>query len=286
MAWLRIESNFASHRKVLAAGQQLGKGAVARVIGIWTIGACYAVAHLTDGLVPRLILEDTRYDKKPTEVIDALVAAGLLRAEGDGYRLHDFNEYNPSAADVKEKRRTDLARKRQFQKDSARNPNGIRADSETFPDGRFPPDPAAAAAFPEVPNPNPNPIPIPRSKKKEQRAAARAPVWTHGRPGAPLIGNHAGCFHAPAACERGLCVPLKLGLQWRQQRVPEAAIRAFVESTIARLPTGPIGDDPFTFWRAAWSAQHGSRAPKRASLPGDRPRAADVTLATLRRGSS
>ena len=82
MAWLRIESNFASHRKVLAAGQQLGKGAVARVIGIWTIGACYAVAHLTDGLVPGLVLKDTRYDKKPAEVIDAMVAAGLLYVEG------------------------------------------------------------------------------------------------------------------------------------------------------------------------------------------------------------
>ena len=115
---------------------------------------------------------------------------------------------------------------------------------------------------------------------------SRAPVWTHQVRGAPLIGNHADCLNKPAACARGLCVPLKLGLQWRQQRVSEAAIRAFVQVTIAALPAGPIGDDPFTFWRAAWSAQHGSRAPVRASLPAGRARAADVTLATLRRGSS
>jgi hypothetical protein len=158
MAWLRIESNFASHRKVLAAGQQLGKGAVARVIGIWTIGACYAVAHLTDGLVPGIILEDTRYDKKPGEIIDAMVAAGLLHAEGNGYRLHDFNDYNPSAAAVLEKRRIDVARKREFQKNSVRNPKRIAAESEKIL---------------RVPNPNPNPIPRSRSRKKEQRADAR-----------------------------------------------------------------------------------------------------------------
>lgn len=115
--------------------------------------------------------------------------------------------------------------------------------------------------------------------------ASSAPVWSHRQHGAPLIGNHAGCFDAPAACARGLCVPLKLGLQWRQQRVSEAAIRAFVEATLATVPEGPIGDDPFTFWRAAWSAKHGSRAPVKATLPTGRQRAADVTIATLRRGS-
>jgi hypothetical protein len=181
MAWLRIESNFASHRKVLAAGQQLGKGAVARVIGIWTIGACYAVAHLTDGLVPGLVLKDTRYDKRPGEVIDAMVAARLLHVEGDSYRLHDFHDYNPSAADVKEKRHTDQARKRQFQKLSARNPNGKlapdHADGANFPRGNAAPDraddatcDAIGAKFPRVPNPNP--IPRSRSRKKEQCAGA------------------------------------------------------------------------------------------------------------------
>jgi hypothetical protein len=115
-------------------------------------------------------------------------------------------------------------------------------------------------------------------------AACLDPVWSHRQRGAPLVGNHAGCFDAPAACERGLCVPLKLGLQWRQQRVSESAIRLFVAATLGALPPGPIGDDPFSFWRAAWSAHHGSRAPAKATLATGRQRAADVTLATLRRG--
>jgi hypothetical protein len=277
VAWLRIESNFASHRKVLAAGQQLGKGAVARVIGIWTIGACYAVAHLTDGLVPGLVLKDTRYDKKPGEVIEAMVAARLLHVEGDSYRLHDFHDYNPSAADVKEKRQTDQARKRQFQKLSARNPNGKaapdRGDGATCD--------AVGAKFPRVPNPNPNPNPKDQDLNRERRA----PLFTHAERGTPLVGSHVRCFDTPVACARGLCVSRYLGLQWRQQGATDEAIRAFVQSTFAGLPDGPIGDDPLTFWRAAWSARHGSQAPAPAVPAGTHQRAADVTLATLRRGN-
>ena len=267
MAWLRIESNFASHRKVLAAGQQLGKGAVARVIGIWTIGACYAVAHLTDGLVPGIILADTRYDKKPGEIIDAMVAAGLLHAEGNGYRLHDFNDYNPSAAEVLEKRRIDLARKREFQKNSVRNPKRIAAESEKIL---------------RVPNPNPNPSPKPIPE--DRHAETRAPIFAHGQRGTPLVGNHARCFFAPEACARGLCIRKFLGLEWRQQGASDEAIRAFVRATISGLADGPIGDEPLKFWRAAWSARHGSQAPAPAVPAGPRQRAADVTLATLRRG--
>jgi hypothetical protein len=113
-----------------------------------------------------------------------MVAARLLHVEGDSYRLHDFHDYNPSAADVKDKRRSDQARKRQFQKLSARNPNGKaapdHADGANFPRGKAAPDRAAGATcdaigakFPRVPNPNPNPIPRSRSQDQEQRANAR-----------------------------------------------------------------------------------------------------------------
>jgi hypothetical protein len=155
MAWLRIESNFPNHRKVLAAGQQLGRSAIARVMGLWTVGACYAVAHLTDGFVPAIILLDSRYDRHPNDVISAMVSHGLLHRDGDGFRIHDFHDYNPHAAEVKEKRRFDLARKR-----------SSLTNSRVFPNGKNPPDAEVRANFPTVPNPNPNPIPKPRRKIK------------------------------------------------------------------------------------------------------------------------
>jgi hypothetical protein len=187
------------------------------------------------------------------------------------YRFHNYDRYQPSAASVKDKRQRDRDYKAapirdRIADDSATIRGRIVDDSAPIPERSRARDP--------VPSPDPDP----------DHVVPAAPIWTHRQRGAPMIGNHAGCFDAPAACERGLCVPLKLGLQWRQQRVSEPAIRAFVEATLATVPEGPIGDDPFTFWRAAWSAHHGSRAPVKAALPTGRQRAADVTLATLRRG--
>ncbi len=97
------------------------------------------------------------------------------------------------------------------------------------------------------------------------------PKWTHGqtrsRPG--LVGNHVRCFHAPAACARGACVPGFLGQQWTQQLAdtvdPLDYIAGIVAQAINELPAGPLGDDPITYWRAVWSAKHGSQAPAKAA---------------------
>ncbi len=97
------------------------------------------------------------------------------------------------------------------------------------------------------------------------------PKWTHGqtrsRPG--LVGSHVRCFHAPAACARGACVPGFLGQQWTQQLAetvdPLDYIAGIVAQAIQELPAGPLGDDPITYWRAVWSAKHGSQAPAKAT---------------------
>ena len=38
---------------------------------------------------------------KPLAVAEALVAAGLWESVPGGYRIHDFHDYNPTAADAK-----------------------------------------------------------------------------------------------------------------------------------------------------------------------------------------
>ncbi len=103
------------------------------------------------------------------------------------------------------------------------------------------------------------------------RAETIEPKWTHGqtrsRPG--LVGSHVRCFHAPAACARGACVPGFLGQQWTQQLAdtvdPLDYIAGIVAQAIHELPAGPLGDDPITYWRAVWSAKHGSQAPAKAT---------------------
>ena len=111
MAWLRVESSFPQHKKIMAAAERLGRGSIARVIGVWSLGACHAVTHLTDGFVPTFILENPTYDKKVKDIVSAMLGAGLIRAVEGGYQYHDFNHYNPSAEAVLAKRKADLERK-------------------------------------------------------------------------------------------------------------------------------------------------------------------------------
>ena len=89
-----------------------------------------------------------------------------------------------------------------------------------------------------------------------------APAWRQrsSRP-TTLIqppANHAKCFHAPAACARGVCIPAFLGRQWEAQtREQPGYIAAFVAEALANT-SGPVGDDPLAWWREQWRAKHGS----------------------------
>ncbi len=129
---------------------------------------------------------------------------------------------------------------------------------------------------------DPNQIMNGKTRAHQERARAEQPQpptipsqnlpkWTHGqtrsRPG--LVGSHVRCFHAPAACARGACVPGFLGQQWTQQLAetvdPLDYIAGIVAQAIHELPAGPLGDDPITYWRAVWSAKHGSQAPAKSA---------------------
>lgn len=268
MAWLRVESALPSHRKVLEAGQRLGRGSIGRVLGLWTVGACYAVAHLTDGFVPAIVFEDTRIDRNPGAVVSAMVASGLIHEEEGGYRLHDFHHYNPSAAKVKAKRQADLARKnpQRFHAESPRMRQGIAMEilgSESESDSDSESDETHTGA------------PV----------SADPPAWrANGRSDSLVKPPHVACFDMPAACARGVCLPRFLGEQWRAQlggdRVSaDAEIRAFVDRVLAKT-SGPVGADPLKFWRAQWEAAHGGVS---AARPGKGQQAVDAFAEAARK---
>ena len=129
MSWLRVEGAFPYHHKVLTAGERLGPSGAGRVLAVWLVGTTYSVEHLTDGHVPRSVLMDRRYDRRPAEVLAAMVQARLLREVDGGYQFHDFHDYNPSGQAVKEKRERERARKRTargLDADTSPSPRGLR----------------------------------------------------------------------------------------------------------------------------------------------------------------
>lgn len=145
MSWIRLDDQIPRHDKIA----QVGPAAA----WIWVCCIAHCQSQLTDGFVSdtamRVILttacasdfEAAHQSNRPTDEVyasvralaDRLVVSKLLDRVDCGYQVHDYLEHNPSKASVLEKRREDLKRKGKFHAESARNPDGIRADSKNFP---------------------------------------------------------------------------------------------------------------------------------------------------------
>lgn len=153
MAWVKVDDGYTEHLKVFKAGELLGgRYGYARAVAVDLQGMCYANRAESDGYLPRNVVKSF-HDPAAIVVADALVKAKRwVKADG-GYVIHDFLEYQPLAADLKEKRRHDRERKRSAKK--GKIPAGIRAESEG-PSRPVPintntkPTAAGAAGFPQA----------------------------------------------------------------------------------------------------------------------------------------
>jgi len=115
VGWVRVDDQFADHPKLANIGP-LGWG-------LWLAGVAYCNRHLTDGYIPRsvavrlacpevvhpsgqvwrLMRQTDDGETAPVDmawVIDLLVAAGLWHPVPGGYQVHDYLDYQPSAAEV------------------------------------------------------------------------------------------------------------------------------------------------------------------------------------------
>ena len=126
--WVRIDDDLIDHDKVLTAGELLGRHGVGRILGVFLEGLTHAGRKLTDGALPNAVVRRFKTDEQPMKVAEALVRVGLWEQFEGGFQIHDYSDYNPSAADVKEKRAKDRARKRNgVPKDSAQIPGRVQS---------------------------------------------------------------------------------------------------------------------------------------------------------------
>lgn len=103
MTWARLDDQFTDHPKVVEAGPMAG--------WLYVCGLTYANRYLTDGFIPGAQVKRLADLPNCDELADRLVSVGLWDAVDGGYRIHDFLDYNRSAADVKAER--DEAARRQ-----------------------------------------------------------------------------------------------------------------------------------------------------------------------------
>src|SRR5262252_1528060 len=183
--WFKVDDGFTEHEKTVEAARLLdGPYAHARIIAVWMDAALYAARRLTDGYVPERVVARCLVDDDPLTVASALVAAGLWIAVPNGFLFHDWDVYQPDAATTKAKRDEDRDRKRRkrtatsdaplldadqdqdaigtdddVRADSARNPDGIRADNAALARAR-----------------DPVPVPVLQTKQKSSATARLASV--------------------------------------------------------------------------------------------------------------
>lgn len=108
MSWFKLDDQAAFDAKVVAAGNE--------AFGAWSRGGCWSSGKLTEGFIPK----DVALAIAPARVWDRLVSAraghdhGLVEARPDGWQIHDYLDWNPTAESVRAKRSATKARVNRF----------------------------------------------------------------------------------------------------------------------------------------------------------------------------
>ena len=96
MPWTKLDDGFHAHRKVRRVWARGG-----RALGLHVMAMTYSSRNLMDGFVdPEWVIEQLPDDRERLQVVECLLEEGLWEQFGDGFQIHDFLEYNPSASHV------------------------------------------------------------------------------------------------------------------------------------------------------------------------------------------
>ena len=165
MAWIKIDDQFSDHPKVIAAGP----------LAAWLhiCGLTYCGRYLTDGLIPLGQLRKLADVDNAIELAARLVEVGLWEETEGGFLVHDYLDYNPSAAKVKAERAANARRQADWR-------GHHRTDRGTFSSdtngSNAVTNPVTKEEVTTAPSPSPSPSPDPcPSKDKAESASAQPP---------------------------------------------------------------------------------------------------------------
>lgn len=102
MVWVRIDDGFPEHSKALEAGDE--------ACWLFVSGLCFCARNLTDGFIPDAKVSRLTGLRRVAQHVQRLVDAGLWEPVDGGYRVHDYDDYQPTKARVTERRRNTAER--------------------------------------------------------------------------------------------------------------------------------------------------------------------------------
>jgi hypothetical protein len=191
MAWVRIDDHFDEHPKMAKVGP-IGWG-------VWMAGLAYCNRNLTDGFIPwtkahTLTSFDLRdddgvvctltrdygdheFDIDASWVIDLLVSARLWIVVKGGFMVHDYENYQPSKAQIEEER----AKKRAAGQAGGQAAAMARAQAGATAEPKQVLQQETSTSSSETqaksnpkPNPTPNPVPTPKPEPTEDSSLSSA----------------------------------------------------------------------------------------------------------------
>jgi hypothetical protein len=104
MPWVRLDDRFPSHRKVALLSD--------RAFRLYVSALCWCSENLTEGVIAERELPFVARLRGVKKAATELEAAGLWDRAEDGWRVHDYLEYNPDRARVKADRESNAARQK------------------------------------------------------------------------------------------------------------------------------------------------------------------------------
>lgn len=161
MSWVRLDDGFAGHRKVLPLSDAAFRLEVAAI--------CWCNQHANDGHLNaadvRLLCGYLADPGAAKAAVLELVAARLWDVTDTGHKLHDYDKYQPSAAERQASNEAAAERMRKFRerrhgKKESLHPHGQAADGYSVTDG-VTVTPSYAVTSREVRSSRPDPGPIP-----------------------------------------------------------------------------------------------------------------------------
>lgn len=185
MTWVSVSDDFTDHPKF----RHLDDDATA----LWIRALAFANRHLTDGVVPAVMLRDLSRSKSPEKVAAKLCAASGITGKPlwskveDGYQIHDFHDYQPSARAVRSRREDTSAKRAESGRKGAesrwhnggeRVANESQTDSQRMANGRQTDSQRMASD-------SPSPSPLPNPDRSPPLGAPRAPTHTREGDGDP-----------------------------------------------------------------------------------------------------
>ncbi|MEU3355254.1 hypothetical protein [Streptomyces sp. NPDC037389] len=228
MPWVRLDDHFPTHRKVAMLTD--------RAFRLHVSALCWCAANLTDGRISDRELRLVAHVRGMTATARQLEDAGLWDRVEDGWVLHDFHDYQPTADHVRAERERNAARQRAYRQRRAADDGTVAAPGERVSNA------VTHGVTNGVSNPVSNsapsrtrPVPVPGSIPDGIEPSPLHPP--QDAPGVPPFARTLADQLAAAGCH----------LQWRTDSTDRQALRRHLE----RVPVPRLVDAARRAWNPA-----------------------------------